>query len=303
MRKLFIMLAMALLPSLPALAAVSVDIGINVPAYPALQRIPGYPVYYVPRLHANYFFYDGLYWVYVPDGWYVSPWYDGPWDFVPIDSVPLFILRVPVRYYGYPPVAFREWGMNAPPRWDAVWGPDWARRHQRWQHWNRAATPAPAPLPRYQQRFTRANYPGDAQRRELTQRHYRYTPHDRQARQHWQSHVDKAPIQAQAVAGSHREYRPQPDRTQERAARARERHQIEANATPALRHAPPHRTQPASPEPQRMRVEAPQAGSFAGRAHAEDRESARPARPEHGGRPDKPRKDDNDGGHERGKHH
>jgi len=293
MLKFLLMLAMAVLTSQPARATVSVDIGINVPAYPTLRRIPGYPVYYVPRLHANYFFYDGLYWVYVPDGWYASPWYDGPWDFVPIDSVPLFILRVPVRYYGYPPVVFREWAINAPPRWDSVWGPDWSRRHQRWQHWNRAATPAPAPLPRYQQRFTRANYPDDVQRRQLTQQNYRYTPHDRQARQHWQSHADKAPIQAQAVAGPHREYRPQADRTQEREGRARERHQFEANEAPALRHAPP----------QHMRVEAPQPGSFAGHARAEEREPARAARPEHGGHPDKPRKDDNEGGHERGKHH
>jgi hypothetical protein len=41
-----------------------VSIGINLPAYPQLVRVPGYPVYYAPRLNANYFFYDGLYWVF-----------------------------------------------------------------------------------------------------------------------------------------------------------------------------------------------------------------------------------------------
>lgn len=303
MRKFFIMLAMAILPLLPVRAAVSIDIGINLPAYPALQRIPGYPVYYVPHLHANYFFYDGLYWVYVPDSWYVSPWYDGPWDFVPIDSVPLFILRIPVRYYGYPPMIFREWVMSAPPRWDTIWGPDWARRHQRWQHWNRAATPAPAPLPRYQQRFTRANYPNEAQRRELTQQHYRYTPHDKQSRQHWQAQVGRAVIQPQARSVPGHESEPPPVRAQEHDARARERNQVERNGAPASRHAPPPKAPPAPPEPKRMRVEIPQPGPFANRARVEERDSARIARPEHGGHPDKPKKEGKDDAHERGKHH
>src|SRR5579863_7773129 len=60
----------------------SVRIGINVPAYPNLVPIPGYPVYYDPRLDSNLFFYDGLYWVYAQDNWYVSSWYDGPWELV-----------------------------------------------------------------------------------------------------------------------------------------------------------------------------------------------------------------------------
>lgn len=303
MRRFFIMLAMAILPLLPVRAAVSINIGINVPAYPTLQRIPGYPVYYAPRLHANYFFYDGLYWVYVPDGWYVSPWYDGPWDFVPIDSVPLFILRIPVRYYGYPPVIFREWVTNAPPRWDTLWGPDWARRHPRWQHWNRAATPAPAPLPRYQERFTRTNYPDEAQRRELTQQHYRYTPHDKQVRQHWQAQVGGAAVQPQARSGPRHEPQVPRVRTQEYEARAHGRQQGEQNDAPVFRQEPPRRAPPAPPEPQRMRVEAPRPGSFGGHGRVEERESAHAPRPEHGGRADKPRKENNDGGHERGKHH
>lgn len=41
-----------------------ISIGINVPAYPRLVRVPGYPVYYDPRVDSNYFFYDGLYWVF-----------------------------------------------------------------------------------------------------------------------------------------------------------------------------------------------------------------------------------------------
>ena len=50
----------------------NVSIGINLPLYPELVPVPGYPVYYAPRMEANYFFYDGLYWVYQQDNWYAS---------------------------------------------------------------------------------------------------------------------------------------------------------------------------------------------------------------------------------------
>jgi hypothetical protein len=56
-----------------------VHIGINLPVYPQLQRVPGYPVYYAPQAPGNFFFYDGLYWVFEDDGWYFSSWYNGPW--------------------------------------------------------------------------------------------------------------------------------------------------------------------------------------------------------------------------------
>jgi hypothetical protein len=39
-----------------------VSVGINYSTYPDLVQIPGYPVYYAPRVDSNYFFYDGLYW-------------------------------------------------------------------------------------------------------------------------------------------------------------------------------------------------------------------------------------------------
>jgi len=55
-----------------------ISIGVNVPVYPNLVRVPGYPVYYAPNLNANYFFYDGLYWVFINGDWYASPWYNGP---------------------------------------------------------------------------------------------------------------------------------------------------------------------------------------------------------------------------------
>jgi hypothetical protein len=96
--------------------------GINVPVYPQLVRVPGYPVYYAPQANANYFFYDGMYWVYQRDNWYASSWYNGPWHIVSPDAVPVYVLRVPVRYYRQPPAYFRSWSSNAAPRWGRALG-------------------------------------------------------------------------------------------------------------------------------------------------------------------------------------
>jgi hypothetical protein len=74
----------------PATAHVSVNIGINLPVYPQLVQVPAYPVYYAPQLSANYFFYDGMYWVYQGDRWYASSWYNGPWALV----APAVVARV-----------------------------------------------------------------------------------------------------------------------------------------------------------------------------------------------------------------
>ena len=76
-RHLLIVLGMLL--TTPASAEVQVNIGINIPVYPDLVVVPGYPVYYAPQVETNLFFYDGLYWVYQDDYWYSSPWYNGPW--------------------------------------------------------------------------------------------------------------------------------------------------------------------------------------------------------------------------------
>ena len=40
----------------------NLSIGINLPLYPQLVPVPGYPVYYAPQVDANYFFYDGMFW-------------------------------------------------------------------------------------------------------------------------------------------------------------------------------------------------------------------------------------------------
>src|SRR6185436_11860374 len=124
-----------------------VSIGINQPVYPTLQRIPGYPVYYAPGVRSNYFFYDGLYWVFDGDNWYASSWYNGPWYVVDPFDVPVYILRVPVRYYRHAPAYFRGWRPDAPPRWGERWGGSWEQRRSGWDRWNRRSAPAAAPLP------------------------------------------------------------------------------------------------------------------------------------------------------------
>ena len=125
----------------------------------ARRACPGYPVYYAPQVNSNYFFYDGMYWVYQRDNWYASSWYNGPWGLVAPEAVPLYVLRVPVRYYRQPPAYFRGWRADAPPRWGEHWGNAWEQSHSGWDNWNRSAAPAPAPLPVYQRQYSGNRYP------------------------------------------------------------------------------------------------------------------------------------------------
>ena len=163
------------------------SIGINLPVYPRLVAVPGYPVYYAPGLSINYFFYDGMYWVYQDNDWYASSWYDGPWYLVNPVDVPLFILRIPVRYYRNPPPYFRGWRADAPPRWGEHWGPRWQEQRRGWDNWNRRAVPARAPLPAYQQHYREERYPRQVeQQRQIERRDYRYQPRDPRVRELYQ---------------------------------------------------------------------------------------------------------------------
>jgi len=114
----------------PAVAEWS--IGINLSTFPQLEPVPGCPVYYAPRLGANYFLYDGKYWAYAQDGWYTSSWYNGPWDLVDPYYVPLDLLQVPVNFYQRPPAYFRGWRADAPPRWAEHWGDGWLQHRADW---------------------------------------------------------------------------------------------------------------------------------------------------------------------------
>jgi hypothetical protein len=132
MRYLLLAACMLLGTALPATARAEVGfdtpafvIGINVPLHPRLVRVPGYSVYYAPRLHLNLFYYDGEYWLFEHGNWYASDWTDGPWQRVP----PYDILRVPLRYYRNPPPSFYAWSPDSPPFWGEYWGPGW-RMHR-----------------------------------------------------------------------------------------------------------------------------------------------------------------------------
>lgn len=157
----------------------SVSVGINVPVFPHLMLVPGYPVYYDPAISLNYFFYDGLYWVFVSDGWYASSWYNGPWAYVDRYRVPLYVLRVPVRYYRQPPPYFHGWHADEPPRWDERWGRDWERQHSKPDQWDRRPVPEPAPVPGYQREYSGERYPHEDERQHsIRNENYRYQPRE-----------------------------------------------------------------------------------------------------------------------------
>ncbi len=206
-------LVLLLLASAPAAAQVNVnvgiglpslDIGIHLPALPTLTLVPGSPVYYAPSVAGNFFFYDGMYWVYQNDNWYSSSWYNGPWALVQPDIMPDFILRVPVQYYRRPPSYFHGWAASAPPRWDEHWGPSWAQRNSGWEHVDRGHVPPPAPLPTYQRRYTGTRYPAQPQQPALHARNYKYQPREEVVRQPYAEHAAPAAHHAAHDGEEHR---------------------------------------------------------------------------------------------------
>jgi len=200
-------LAVCSLTAVPASAAVGVSIGINLPIYPRLVAVPGYPVYYAPDVDGNYFFYDGVYWVFDGVNWYDSRWYNGPWTLVDPFYVPAFILRVPVRYYHRPPVFFRGWRADYAPRWHEHWGRNWGARRGDWERWDHRTAPRAAPLPTYQQRFSGNNYPGAAQQAQIHSQNYRYMPREEIVRQHYEQRAEPRQEQRQEQRQDQRQER------------------------------------------------------------------------------------------------
>jgi hypothetical protein len=116
-----------------AQAQVHVEIGIHLPSPPQLVIIPQVPaVRYVPAPAApgNLFAYNGQYWAFANDGWYVSAGYNGPWVSVNPQFVPRPILLVPVQYYHVPPGHWKKWERGRPPHWQEDWGPEWADKRE-----------------------------------------------------------------------------------------------------------------------------------------------------------------------------
>jgi hypothetical protein len=136
MRRFALAVVIVLALAVPALADVSVNIGINLPGPPTLVVVPSTPVYYAPSAPANVFFYNHQYWLFHGDGWYVGPSWNGPWVVVQPVYVPAPILRVPVRYYRVRPAHWKSWKHDAAPRWEGHWGRDWreASHEQEWRH-------------------------------------------------------------------------------------------------------------------------------------------------------------------------
>ena len=186
MRYALIGLLMAVTSATTASAHVNVSIGINIPTYPRFAAVPGYPVYYAPTVDANYFFYDGLYWVFERDQWLASSWYNGPWRVVGPEFVPVYLWQVPVRYYRRPPEYFYGWRRDYAPRWGEHWGHDWQDRHGGWDRRDNRARYAPAPLPTYQRQYSGNRYPQAEQQSQLHSQNYRYQPRDQAVREHYQ---------------------------------------------------------------------------------------------------------------------
>jgi len=227
-----------------AIGLPNVSIGINLPVYPELAPVPGYPVYYAPGVDGNYFFYDGMYWVYQDDNWYASSWYNGPWSYVEPTVVPLFVLRVPVRYYRQPPPYFRGWRANAPPRWGQHWGRGWEQQRRGWDKWNRRSVPARAPRPVYQRQYSGDRYPHQVeQQHNVRSQQYRYQPRDKVVRQHYQQQPGQG---RSAPAQRGRQEAPQMRNQQQQAPQRSPQHQ---QGAPAVQE---HRQQPGAQQHQQQ---------------------------------------------------
>src|SRR5258706_11203410 len=173
--------------------AAEAQVNINFSVFPALEPIPHYPVYYAPRARANYFFYDGLYWVFNVDAgyWYSSSWYNGPWVYVEPVFVPQPVLIIPYRYYRVRPAYWSGWAFDAPPRWGQHWGGEWEIRRRGWDHWDRSHRYVIAPLPLYQKDYPRGRYPSFSQQVVIHNEHYHYKVQDALIREHHDEIVHK----------------------------------------------------------------------------------------------------------------
>lgn len=158
--------------------------------YPSMQIIPGSPVYYATNSGVNLFFYDGVYWSFFNDGWYMSSWYSGPWYPVDPFNVPLYLLNVPVRYYVNRPAYFGAWGLDERPHWDEHfregWGNRWQEKSREFNQFRPSPSVRPAPLPTYQQRFDANHYPQRIEEQHsLHQNNYNYQPKEPVVQQHF----------------------------------------------------------------------------------------------------------------------
>src|SRR5207302_1631078 len=77
-----------------------------------------------------------------------------------------------------------------------------------WDHWNRSAVPAAAPLPTYQRQYSGGRYPRVEQQQVLQSQNYRYRPHDAVAQRHYQAQQAQTP-QSRVQTPQYRAEQPQ----------------------------------------------------------------------------------------------
>ena len=171
-----------------------VSIGINLPVYPELVRVPGYPVYYAPGVSSNFFFYDGMYWVYQSDNWYASSWYNGPWGLVARGRCRCTCCAFPCATTGTL-LRTSAGGARMRRRAGASTGAIPGNRATADGTSGTAVPcPPPAPLPSYQRQYSGNRYPHVEQQQALQSRNYRYQPRDTVVQQHYQTQrVQSAP--------------------------------------------------------------------------------------------------------------
>ena len=260
MRKVILAIGLALAGIAPAYAQLSfgfssggVSLGFTVPTYPRLVAVPGYPVYYAPGINGNYFFYDGLYWVFNDDdgNWYQSSWYNGPWSMVPPEAVRLYVLRVPVQYYRRPPAFFQGWARNAPPRWGDHWGRGWSDQHRGWDRWDRTKAQRAAPLPSYQRNYSGDRYPRNEEQARTNEQNYKYQPRDQSVRDHWQGRGqpsnDARPQRAERAAPQQRATPHEAAQREQAAAPQRQQHEAPQREERAQPREAPQREERSAP--------------------------------------------------------
>lgn len=137
MRKILVPAVLFLLMwTLPAAAAVAVDVKVSVPlprivikAEPVLVVVPGTYVYAAPDVDADLVFYQGFW--YRPYGghWYRSDDYNGRWVAVPDHGVPVAVSKLPPNWKRVPPGHERMPYGHVKSNWSS-----WERD----RHWERA---------------------------------------------------------------------------------------------------------------------------------------------------------------------